>query len=76
MDGNWGSSNMAFPEKGKEGSPTIGSSSAAIDGGSIGLLNKLVWPKSDFQAFSRLIRDNPEEMHSRYGDMQETLLHR
>ena len=65
---------MVFPEKGKEGS------SAAIEDrggvGSIGLLNKLIWPKSDFQAFSRLIKENPEEMHSRYGDMQETLLHR
>ena len=73
MDGNWSRSNLVFPEKGKEGSNT------AIEDrgvGSIGLLNKLIWPKSDFQAFSRLIKDKPEEMHSRYGDMQETLLHR
>ena len=72
MEGNWGSSNLVFPEKGKEGSSTAIEDS----GGSIGLLNKLIWPKSDFQAFSRLIKENPEGMHSRYGDMQETLLHR
>ena len=73
MDVSWGSSNLVFPERPKEGS-RISSDSGGI--GPIGQLSKLIWPKSDFKAFSRLIRENPEEMHSRHGDMQETLLHR
>ena len=73
MDVSWGSSNLVFPERPKEGSHI---SSDSGGGGPIGQLSKLIWPKSDFRAFSRLIRENPEEMHSRHGDMQETLLHR
>ena len=73
MDGSWGSSNQVFPEKPKESATPIDSCGGS---GHIGLLNKLIWPKSDFAAFSRLVRENPEEMHSRHGDMQETLLHR
>ena len=78
MDGSWGSSNLVFPEKRKEGSATTGSNAAIGNSGGtiIGLLNKLLWPKSDSRAFSRLIKENPEEMHSRHGDMLETLLHR